>query len=77
MGAAEDCVPHPVRIPVSKHAASRQPYTPPVLEVHGSIVDLTRQIPGTSTPLPTPGSEIVGTFEDIESSSVTLDSSKL
>lgn len=62
---------------MSKLSASRQPYTPPVLEAHGSIVDLTRQQVPTSTPLPTPGSEIVETFEDIESSSATLDSTKL
>jgi hypothetical protein len=61
---------------VSKLSASRQPYAPPVLEAHGSIVDLTRQ-QATPTPSPTPGSEIVQSFEDIESSSATLDSTKL
>ncbi len=54
---------------------SRQPYATPTLEVHGSMVDLTRQTTPTNTP--PPGSQIVPTFEDLESSNATLDSSKL
>ncbi len=54
---------------------SRQPYATPTLDVHGSMVDLTRQTTPTNTPLP--GSEIVDAAEDLESSNATLDSTKL
>lgn len=41
----------------------RQPYTPPTLDDHGSIVEMTQQVRPASDP-----SELVSHFEDLESS---------
>jgi hypothetical protein len=43
--------------------ALRQPYTPPTLDDHGSIVEMTQQVRPAGGP-----SELVSHFEDLESS---------